>query len=410
MDTSLLAALFIAVFVIDALADFLNLRTARQPLPASLQTVQTPEQQKRAAEYLADRVRLGLLRGAWMLGVTLALLYGGFFGWLEQAVAGWTDSPLLQSLFYAAVIMSGRALLQLPFAAFSTFRVEEKYGFNRTTVSTFIGDRVKGLLIGGVLGGLLFAFVIHAYSHWGENAFLKIWAGYTAFQFFLVWLAPVTLLPLFLKLQPLPEGDLKNEIERYRTKLDFKLDGAWVCDASKRSAKSNAFFTGFGRFRRLVLFDTLIANHPKEEITAIVAHEAGHFKLGHIWKMSVTSTLTSLLLFYVIQKLIATPSLYEAFRAQPGQVGIGLVLAMMLIDQVQFFFSPLSSYFSRRNEYAADRFSVETTGDAGSMARALKRLVSDNLSTLQHHPLYVILHDSHPPLPDRVAALERPRA
>jgi STE24 endopeptidase len=210
---------------------------------------------------------------------------------------------------------------------------------------------------------------------------------------------------LFLKLSPLSEGSLKKAIEVYSEKQKFKLDGVWICDASKRSAKGNAFFTGFGRFRRLVLFDTLVEKHPEAVIVAIVAHEAGHFKLGHIWKTSLFSTLSSLVFLFLVQQLVGSPSLYHSFFMQPRNAGIGLVLAMLILNKAMFFISPLSAFFSRRNEYAADRFSVLTNGDKESLVNGLKRLVNDNLATLKHHPLYVILNDSHPPLPDRVKAV-----
>jgi STE24 endopeptidase len=311
----------------------------------------------------------------------------------------------LQALYFVGLLALGQGILSIPFSAYSTFQIEAEYGFNRTTVGTFLGDLVKGAMVGAIIGGLLFAFIVQMLGHYGEHAWLAIWIGYTAFQFFLVWIAPVALLPLFLKLTPMKEGPLLSAIESYSQKQSFKLDGVWVCDASKRSAKSNAFFTGFGRFRRLVLFDTLIEKHPPEEIVAVVAHEAGHFKLGHIWKTSVLSAFSSLIFFFVVQKLTEMGSLYTAFEMNSANIGIGLVLAILVLSKILFFVSPLRAYISRRNEFAADRFSVQTTGDAASLVRGLKRLVTENLATLQHHPLYVILHDSHPPLPDRLKPL-----
>lgn len=406
LNSSNLIFLFLAVFLLESVAKVLNIRTALLPLPESLKDLQTPSEQQKAANYLKERVIFGILKDSFFLLLFFGLLQSGFFGTVNLMAEHVCDSPLWQAVVFVGILGLGQAMLSLPFSAYSTFVIEEKYGFNRTTPATFVADLAKGALLGAILGGGLFIFVVKMLVHFGDHAWLSIWTGYTAFQFFLVWLAPVTLLPLFLKLSPLPEGELKSAIEDYSQKQSFKLDGAWVCDASKRSAKSNAFFTGFGRFRRLVLFDTLIEKHPTPEIVAIVAHEAGHFKLGHIWKLSLISAFSSLVFFFLIQHLVAEPSLYHSFGTRVGNLGIGLVLAVIVLNKALFLFSPLGAYFSRKNEYAADAFSVATTHDPKSLISGLKRLVSANLATLQHHPLYVVLNDSHPPLPDRLKPLE----
>ncbi|MBC7398208.1 MAG: M48 family metallopeptidase [Bdellovibrionales bacterium] len=410
LNSSTLVFLFLAVYLLDSVSRVLNIQTSLLPLPPSLADLQTPAEQQKASDYLRERVFFGLVKDTFFLIAFFLFLQSGLFGWLQLMSQHRFASQLGQALFYVAMLALGQGLLSIPFSVYSTFKIEAKYGFNRTTAGIFVGDLLKGGLLGAILGGLLFSFIVKMLEVFGDHAWLNIWLGYTAFQFFLVWLAPVTLLPLFLKLSPLPEGPLKTAIESYSKKQSFKLDGAWVCDASKRSAKSNAFFTGFGRFRRLVLFDTLIEKHPEAEIVAIVAHEAGHFKLGHIWKLSLFSAFSSLVFFYLIQHLVAEVALYHAFHTFPGNLGIGLVLAFMVLNKILYFLSPLGAYFSRRNEFAADEFSAQTTGDPASLVSGLKRLVTTNLATLQHHPLYVVLHDSHPPLPDRIKPLEAAKA
>jgi STE24 endopeptidase len=405
-NTHTLVALFILVYFIEAMAKYLNFKTSQAPLPPELRDLQTPDAQLKASQYLRERIILATLRDAFFLILFLVLLTQGFFGWLQNFAFGLSPSILIQSLVFAGVLIAGQSLLEIPFSAYSTFKIESRYGFNRTSVVTFTGDLVKGAVVGGILGGLIFSFIVYMLGTFGEHSWIAIWLGYTALQFFLVWIAPVALLPLFLKLSPLPDGELLTAINAYSEKQSFKLDGVWVCDASKRSAKSNAFFTGFGKFRRLVLFDTLIEKHSQDEIVAIVAHEAGHFKLGHIWQLSLFSGLSTLVFFFLIQQMVGSDALYHTFKTQNTNVGIGLVLATIVIGKLGFFFSPIRSYFSRRNEYAADHFSLKTTGDARALADGLKRLVTDNLATLQHHPLYVILHDSHPPLPDRLKPLQ----
>ena len=397
-----LIALFIVVTLLDSLAEFLNVRSSKQPLPASLQDLQSPADQARASHYLKDRVVLNTIKEVFFLIVFFCFLYFDGFESLTHFSLQASNSFLIQALIFGVTLTLGQGILSVPFSAYSTFKIEAQYGFNRTTVGTFVGDLLKGALVATILGGLIFSFVVQMLGSLGSHAWLTIWIGYTAFQFLIVWIAPITILPLFLKLTPLADGPLRSAIEAYSQKQSFKLDGAWISDASKRSAKSNAFFTGFGKFRRLVLFDTLIEKHPPSEIVAIVAHEAGHFKLGHIWKLSIFSALSSLCMFFCIQKMVDSPALYGAFGVTTVNSGIGLVLSFIVLNKILFFFSPIGAYFSRKNEYAADRFSIQTTGDAASLASGLKRLVTENLATLRHHPLYVILHDSHPPLPDRL--------
>jgi STE24 endopeptidase len=400
--SNVLIFLFAVVYSTDALSRFLNIRSSRLPLPAQMSDLQTPIDQKRASEYLSEKTVLNTLKDFFFLILFAILLKNGFFEALRVTAIEFTSSTLGQSLIFVGALALGQAILALPFSVWSTFKIEAHYGFNRTSIQTFFGDLIKAAVVGAILGGLLFSFVVWMLQIYETKAWIAIWAGYTAFQFFIIWLAPVTILPLFLKLSPLSEGTLKDAIDAYSKKQSFKLDGAWVCDASKRSAKSNAFFTGFGKFRRLVLFDTLIAKHTEAEIVAIVAHEAGHFKLGHIWKLSIFSAISTLVFFALVQYLVSTQSLYNAFGTQASNTGIGLVLAFIVLNKILFFFSPIGSYFSRKNEYAADQFSIATTGDPQSLASGLKRLVNENLATLQHHPLYIFLHDSHPPLPDRL--------
>jgi STE24 endopeptidase len=312
-----------------------------------------------------------------------------------------------------------KALIDLPFAWKSTFSIESKYGFNRTTPRTFALDRVKGAIVGLLLVSPILAFAIWMLETTGDRAWLLIWAGYTAFQFFLLFVAPIAILPLFLKLTPLPEGELKKAIEAYASKQTFKLDGVYVCDASKRSTKTNAFFTGFGKFRRLVLFDTMISKiddpttTPERrseliaEIVAITAHEAGHFRLGHIWKGTLVSTAVTAGVLFLAQRLLESPELYLAFGLFPPHPAYGLPLAVMLLGKVGFFGAFAANYFSRANEFAADRFSVETYGDREALVRGLKNLYRENLAILVQHPLFTALFASHPPFLPRTEAIRK---
>jgi STE24 endopeptidase len=425
LDTTVLfwaiVSLWIVVFLIERLAELLQYKAASVPYPESLSEIQNPAEHEKALAYLAERNRLGWTQETLGLVVFLAFFSLGCFGRVADFVEWITALPWLRSTLFVAVLSGLKGLLDLPFAWVSTFKIEAKYGFNRTTVGTFVLDRVKGAALGLLLLAPILAFAIWMLENAGDRAWFLIWVGYTLFQFFLLFIAPIAILPLFLKLTPLPDGELKSAIETYVAKQTFKLNGVWVCDASKRSTKSNAFFTGFGRFRRLVLFDTMTAKieDPKTtperrreliaEIVAITAHEAGHFRLGHIWKSTLVSTLVTAGVLFLAQRLLESPELYLAFGLFPPEPAYGLPLAVLLLGKLGFFGTFAANTFSRKNEYAADRFSVETYGDPEALIRGLQHLYRENLAILVQHPLFTALFASHPPLLPRTDAIRNAR-
>lgn len=414
-----IAGLWILVFLIERAAELLQYQTASKPYPESLSEIQRPEEHEKALIYLGEKNRLTWVHESISLAAFLAFLVLGGYGWAADTAERMFDPAWLRGVAFIAILSALKGALDLPFSWKSTFGIEAKYGFNRTTVKTFILDRVKGVVLGLILMLPIMAFAIWVLEVGEDRAWFYIWAGYTVFQFALLWIAPIAILPLFLKLTPLPDGELKTAIDAYVKKQTFKLDGVYVCDASTRSTKTNAFFTGFGKFRRLVLFDTMIAklNAPEttperrqemiHEIVAITAHEAGHFRLGHIWKGVLVSTMVTGGVLFLAQRMLEAPELYLAFRIFPPQAAYGLPLAVMLLSKVGFFASFASSYFSRRNEYAADRFSVETYGDGEALIRGLKYLYVENLAILVQHPLFTALFATHPPLVPRSEAIRK---
>lgn len=393
------------------MADLLNLASASRPLETSQRDFQSEEAQSKALDYLKDRLKLSWIRETLQLALFLFLLYRGIYGLLgaySYSVSMPTKNPwtsYFPTLLFAVLASVPAAILSLPFDIISTFKIEAKHGFNRTDVKTFITDRLKGAFISALLLMAIGAILFTALWLFGHEAWLFAWVAFMAFQFFLVWLAPKVILPLFMKLSPLPDGELKTGIEAYARKENFSLDGVFVCDASKRSAKTNAFFTGIGSSRRLVLFDTLIEKHPIEEILAVVAHEAGHFKLGHIWKNVLVAGIFSGLFLFLLQTLAFEPATFEAFRVPVLHFGVGFTLASWLLMKTAFFTSAFSSGMSRKFEYEADAFAILTTGKREPMMAALKRLGTDNLAVVNPHPFWVWLHASHPPLPARVRAI-----
>ncbi|MEJ2111699.1 MAG: M48 family metallopeptidase, partial [Acidobacteriota bacterium] len=274
-----------------------------------------------------------------------------------------------------------------------------------TTPKTFILDIIKSWLLIGVLGGAALYGIIWFFESTGEWAWLYCWIGITAFQLLLAFVAPVVIMPIFNKYIPLKKDELREEIENYAKSESFKMKGVYQMDGSRRSTKSNAYFSGFGRFRRIVLFDTLIEKHTTKELVSILAHEMGHYKKGHIWKSMVLSSLTFGLMFYVLSLFINNRELFNAFGMEETSVYASLVFFGFLYGPIDTILSIFANAYSRRNEYEADSYAVNTYGNPSAMIEALKKLSVDNLSNLTPHPIKVFMSYSHPPVLERIRAI-----
>ncbi|RUM89316.1 MAG: M48 family peptidase, partial [Thermodesulfatator sp.] len=288
-----------------------------------------------------------------------------------------------------------------------TFVIEEKFGFNRTTVRTFISDFLKGLTLTAIIGGLIFAGVIWFFETMGTWAWLYCWMALGMFQIMLLFVAPVLIMPIFNKFEPLEDGELKKSILDYARKENFKMQGVFKMDGSKRSTKSNAFFTGFGRFKRIVLFDTLIARHTVEELTAIIAHEMGHYKLKHILKGIIRSILMSGFTLWLLSLFMGNQGLFEAFGMDHISVYASLVFFGFLYAPIGMATGIIDKAISRKYEFQADAYAVRTYGHPEALITALKKLSVDNLSNLTPHPFMVFLEYSHPPVLERIRAIRR---
>lgn len=308
-------------------------------------------------------------------------------------------------LIFAGVLLFASHLLLIPFSVYGTFVIEEKYGFNRTTPTTFVLDILKSWALVAVIGGIALAAVLWFFEKTGSWAWAYCWIAVTIFQIFVMFIAPVVIMPIFNKYTALEEGRLKEGIETYANSQGFKMKGVFTMDGSKRSTKSNAFFTGFGKFRRIVLFDTLIAKHTVEELVSILSHEMGHYKKKHVLKSVVISILTTGLMFYILSLFINNRELFAAFKMQEVSIYASLFFFGFLFSPIQMALSIFGNVLSRRHEYEADAYSVETYRKPESMITALKKLSVDNLSDLTPHPLQVFLSYSHPPVLERIQAI-----
>jgi STE24 endopeptidase len=394
-------------YALDMAAGILNVRNIRDELPEGFEDAYDPERYRRSQAYQKANTRLGRVVDSVHLAAFLVFWFSGGFAWLDAWVRsfGWGTVPT--GLIFVAALAAMRFLVGLPFNVYAVFVIEERFGFNRTDMKTFVLDRIKGLLLGVAVGMPLLAGILAFFEYAGEDAWWWCWLAVSLFSLALQYIAPTYIMPLFNRFEPLEEGELKTAILDYARRVGYPVGSLFVMDGSKRSSKGNAFFAGFGRNKRIALFDTLIAQHTTEELVAILAHEIGHYKKRHVQQGMLISILHAGVMFYLLSFFIAYPGLFEAFRMERASVYGGMVFFAMLFAPVDLFLGMLLQMRSRRNEYAADRFAAETTGRPGAMISALKKLSADNLGNLLPHPLHVFLHYSHPPVTARVAALKR---
>jgi STE24 endopeptidase len=402
----ILSALIIN-YVLDLVADFLNLRALRDELPDEFKDTYDAEVYRKSQEYTRVTTRFGFLTSTFDLAVTLIFWFARGFNYLDERVRSWQLGPIGTGLAYIGILLFLQMLLSLPFSIYSTFVIEERFGFNETTPTTFVTDILKGLILAIGLGGPLLAGILAFFEYAGPYAWLYCWMASAGFALFTQFIAPTWIMPLFNKFKPLEEGELKEKILSYAHSVNFPVQGIYIMDGSRRSSKSNAFFTGFGKNKRIALFDTLIANHTIPELVSILAHEIGHYKKKHILQGMILSILHMGVLFFLLSIFISHQGLFDAFYMEHRSIYAGLVFFGLLYTPVETLLSIFMQMLSRKNEYEADRFAVETTHEPEIMIQALKKLSRHNLSNLTPHPFYVFLNYSHPPILERIKALRR---
>jgi len=393
-------------FILNGLADYLNLKMLRHDLPDAFQGVYDPDRYRKSQQYLKVNTRFGWVTGTFNVVVILIFWFGKGFPALDEWVRSLNQGPIITGLIYMGTLIFIRALLSLPFSIYATFVIEERFGFNQTSWPTFLTDMIKGVALAILLGTPLLAGVLAFFEYAGTNAWWYCWIAVTLYMLGVQYIAPNWIMPLFNKFTPLEEGELKSAILSYAGSIHFPIENVYVMDGSRRSRKSNAFFTGFGRHRRIVLFDTLIKQHTVGELLAVLAHEMGHYKKKHILLGMVMGILQMGIMLYLLSIFISYQGLFDAFYMPQKSVYAGLIFFGMLYSPLGFFIGIFMQMLSRRNETEADRFSVETTRDPNAMVAALKKLSMNNLSNLLPHPLYVFLNYSHPPVLERIRAIQ----
>lgn len=394
-------------FLIDLITNQLNLSSLKKEVPDEFKDIYDTETYAKSQEYTKVRTRFGYLTGTIDLLTILIFWFSGGFNWLDELVRSLGYGELVTGLLFMIILLLAKSLIGLPFSIYSTFVIEERFGFNKTTPKTFVLDMLKGLLLGAVIGLPLLAGILAFFMFTGDLGWLYAWVSITVFTLAMQYLAPTYIMPLFNTFTPLEEGELRTEIEAYTEKVNFPLQGLFVIDGSKRSSKSNAFFTGFGKNKRIALFDTLIEKHTVSELVAVLAHEIGHYKKKHILKGMVVSVGHSLILFFLLSLFLKEKALFDAFYMEQMSVYAGLIFFGMLYAPIEMILSIVMQWTSRKHEYEADAFAAETTKAPNEMISALKKLSKDNLSNLTPHPVYVFINYSHPPVLQRIDAIKQ---
>jgi STE24 endopeptidase len=394
-------------FSISLVADALNLSRATGTVPDEFADVYPADRYRRSQAYLRVNTRMAWLRSGTELIVFFMLWFGKGFVYLDVWIRGFGYHWLVNGLLFIGALVLIRTLIMLPFNLVHTFVIEARFGFNRMTWKTFVLDRLKGAGLALALGGPLLAAVLYFFGALGDQAWWVCWLLLTGFALCVQYIAPTWIMPLFNKYTPLVAGELRDAIFAMARRIEFPLTNVMIMDGSRRSTKSNAFFTGFGKNKRIALFDTLVDQHNVPELVAVLAHEMGHYKLRHILRMMLLSIVQSGIMLYLLSLFLTDQRLFQAFYMSEPSVYAGLLFFAFLFAPLDFFIGLGSLVLSRRHEFEADRFSVRATdGDAQAMTRALKKLSAHNLGNLTPHPLYVFLNASHPPVRERIRAIE----
>lgn len=393
-------------YIFEQILEYINLRAQREDIPDEIAAFYDREKYVKSLKYHREVTNFSFLTSAFSFLLSVVMLSFGGFGWIDSILRDFVQNEILLALTFFGVITIASDILTLPFQWHRIFVIEEKYGFNKTTLKIFIADKLKGYILGALIGGALLTALIYLVQTIGPSFW--IWFALIACSFMLLmnmFYASI-ILPLFNKLTPLPQGELKTAIEAFAQKVNFPLDNIFVIDGSKRSSKANAFFSGIGKKKKIVLYDTLINNHTTDELVAVLAHEVGHFKKKHIVWTYIVSVIQIVFMLYVLSLMIFNENLSLALGGHQQAVHLNLIAFAILFSPVSGITGLLMSILSRRNEFEADAYARQTYSGA-ALASALKKLSVDNLSDLYPHPLYVFFHYSHPPLLERLHAINR---
>ena len=404
----LIIILLLVNYLFDMLLGYLNAKRFGHKPPTALADLYDPEQYQKSQEYKRVTYRFGLLSGGVSFAATLIFFLVDGFAWVDALARSWSDHEIVVALLFFGIILAASSLISLPFSYYRTFVIEQRFGFNKTTLKIFILDKIKGAIIGALIGGGLLALLIWIYQQTGANFWWYAWAVITGFSVLMNFFYTRLIVPLFNKQTPLEEGPLKDRLEAYAQTVGFTLSKIMVIDGSKRSTRANAYFSGFGRQKQVTLYDTLIDDLEEDEVVAVLAHEIGHYKCNHIPINLVLGIATTGLTLFIFSLLIDNPLLSEALGVGQPSFHLGLIAFGILYSPLSEITGLFMNYLSRVFEFQADAYAVKTF-EVIPLVNGLKKLAKKNLSNLSPHPAYVFVHYSHPPLDQRISAMLNPQ-
>ncbi len=399
-----IVAILLLEYFLELFLGFLNARKRKGELPNEVRDVYDEERYRKYIAYDRINHRFSILTSSFNTLVILAMVLFGGFAIVDHYVAGISSHPIWNALLFFGVLMLASDLINTPFSVYDTFHIEEKFGFNRTTIKTYLLDKLKGWFIAGLLGGLILAFIVWFYLQAPNYFWLYAWILISVFSVFMTAFYTSLILPLFNKLTAMEEGELKEKIMSFGQRAGFSIKNVYIIDGSKRSTKANAFFSGLGKQKKIVLFDTLLEKLSEDEIVAVLAHEIGHYKKKHTLGNVFFSVLQTGLMLYILGLFVSEPAFSKALGADEAKFHLGLLAFSILYSPISLIISLLGNIYSRKNEYQADAYAAGF-GLGNNLINSLKKLSVNNLSNLNPHPLYVFFHYSHPPLLKRIRAI-----
>ena len=394
-------------YLLTSISSVLDIKNITPIIPLDFKKAYDEEKYIQSQEYLKARTRFGLFSSTFSLGLILVVIHSDVFGILDQYVRLQTENYILQGLLFIGIIYFFQDIISLPFSLYNTFVIEQKFGFNKIKPGLYFIDKIKGYGIFIVLGSTVITPLLYFFHVYSEIGWLIAWSVLTVFMIAIQPLFVHVIAPMFNKFTPLEEGDLRKEIEKYTSKVDFPLVRIDIMDGSKRSAHSNAYFTGFGKSRRIAIFDTLVEKHSTKEIVSVVAHEVGHYKLKHILQGTIIGIIETGIMLFAFNLIMNDISLFNVFGVNQLSVHAGIVFFSMVYAPVSMLTSIVTTAISRKNEFEADKFSLDTTSDGQALISMLIGLSANNLSHLTPHPMKVFLSYSHPPVIDRIKAVNQ---
>lgn len=392
-------------FALERILSFLNRKSAKKPIPEELEGIYDEERYAKSQAYQAEVSRFGTFSATFSFVILILAIYNGWFGLLDEWIRTFSPLSLVSPLIFFGILFIISDLINIPFSIYRNFVIEAKYGFNKMTAKTFILDKIKGYILTIIFGGLLLAVLIYFVNAIGSDFWYYFWAVMAAFVLFANFFYTSLILPLFNKLTPMDDGELKSSIQSYCDKVNFPLKNIFIMDGSKRSSKGNAFFSGLGKKKKVVLFDTLVENHSVSELTAVFAHEVGHYKKKHILFTTIFSIGLMGFMLFLFSRMAYSAEVSWAMGGQTSALHLNLLAFGILYSPISTILGIIGNVISRKNEYEADAYAKETY-DGDPLVTGLKKMSADHLSNLTPHPAFVFVHYSHPPLKERVRALE----